>query len=896
MTTAPAAAATAAATKAAQEKDKTAPVPGRLRSAWSRTFQRSAKARGKPRARPGRSSADRIREALPALTAVLAFVVMTAGVLLVLRAAPLPAPRSESAPAEAFSAARAGAELTAIAGAGVPRPSGSAEATRVHDLLLARLKALGYAPLEQSTLVCRAGLGCSYVRNVLARTKDPGPQGMTLLVSHYDSVAAGPGAGDDGSGTAIALEVARALSAAPPPPTARAVGFLFDEAEELGLYGAQAFADQHPWMREVRSIVNLEARGTSGESFLFEVIGDSDAVSAVAASALGRPSTSSLMATIYAHMPNSTDLTVFRHHGGVTGANLAFLGGATRYHTARDTVESVDRGSLQAQGDSALALVRAFADPAFTPGGAGDTASSWFDVLHQKTVRAGLLLTWGIAGLTVLASLIALARVKASLSAIVRALFGLLLGPLLAGALATVLLFGAHEAGLPPATFLADPRFLLAAFAGAGVGSLALAGGLSRYAGDASTEVASQVGWILLAAVGGAAAFWAPGTAYLFALPALAASLVRVVVPRTAHLPEAAAAFVLALLATEVVMLLPEALGFELAAALVVPPVLLLVPFAPLLSGIARPVALAGLLAMIGGVVMALRTPAFTASEPERVNVVYTRDPGRAAATIGVDAAWGGRPWGPVPEEMRAALGPNAAPAAILPWERHTGLRVDSDGLPAPKSGGPPPALPEGMTGAVHVETVTAATSGHLADDMAHATKTGRTVHLRLTPPPDARAIGIAFPEPTSVRAATLEGAEWPAAERGSEDTQFRFFVLQAPSDTARTKGVDVVLSIDGAEVVEGPRVRPVERRAGGGAARRRRTPEDRVADPGRRFDVDLDIAEVLSGAGLIPGVACVPLAHDASPVTNGRIEPNLPTRRSERGGFTRRAERHDVC
>jgi hypothetical protein len=650
------------------------------------------------------------------------------------------------------------------------------------------------------------GLGCSYVRNVLARTKEPGAQGMTLLVSHYDSVAAGPGAGDDGSGTAIGLEIARALSAAPPPPTARAVGFLFDDGEESGLYGAQAFVDQHPWMGDVRSVVNLEARGTSGESFLFEVIGDSDAVSEVAASALERPSTSSLMATIYAHMPNSTDLTVFRHHGGVTGANLAFLGGVTRYHTARDTVDNVDRGSLQAQGDNALALVRAFADPGFAPGaaGGGDSASSWFDVLHRRTLRAGLVATWGIAGLAVLVSLIALGRVKASLSAVVRALFGLLLGPLLAGALATVLLFGAHEAGLPPAMFLADSRFLLAAFAGAALASLALAGGLSRYAGDASTAVASQVGWILLAAVGGAAAYWAPGTAYLFVLPALAAGLVRVVLPRTAHLPEAVAAFVVALLATEVVMLLPEALGFELAAALVVPPVLLLLPFAPLLSGVARPVALAGVLAMIGGAVMALRTPAFTASEPERVNVVFTRDPGRAAATIGVDAAWGGRPWGPVPEEMRAALGPNAAPAAMLPWERHTALRVDSDALPPPKSGGPPPALPEGMTGAVRVETVTPASSGHLADDMAHPTSTGRTVHLRLTAPPDARAIGIAFHEPTAVRTATLEGADWPAGERGSEDTQFRYFLLQAPSETARTRGVDVVLSIDGAEVVEG--------------------------------------------------------------------------------------------
>jgi serine/threonine protein kinase len=759
------------------------------------------------RGRSGASWRTSLREGIPAFTAIFAFLVLGLGAWMVIRASALPPAKGVSAPPDEVSADRAAAELNLIAGDGVPRPTGSIAATRVRGLLRERLKTLGYTPIDQDTLVCGGTVGCSYVHNVLARTRDPGSGGMTLVVTHYDSVAAGPGAGDDGSGVAIALEVARLLAAAPLPATSRAVGFLFDEGEEDGLFGATAFVEQHPWMRDVRSVVNLEARGTSGDSLLFEVIGDSDAVSRAAASSLAHPVTSSLLATIYARMPNSTDLTVFRAHGGVTGANLAFIGGGTRYHTARDAVDQVDRRTLQAQGDNAFALVRAFSAPSFAPAAGSPTASegapsTWFDVLHRTIVRVSLELTWGFAGLAVVLALVALVRVKPTLSAIVRALFALLFAPILAAGLSTVVLAGARAAGFVPATFVADPTYMLVAFVGLAVVTLAFAGALSRYARDGNTEIPSQMAWLLLAAVGAAGAYFAPGTAYLFALPALAASLVRVVAPGSAHLAEAAGGFVLAVLATSLVLSLYDALGFDLAAALVVPPVLLLLPFAPLLAGVARPVAVLGALAVIGGVVMARRTPAFTVDAPERVNVIYTRDPGRAAATIGVDAAWYGHASGPVPEAMRAALGPNAAPATLLPWERHAALRVDTDAMPAGEESGP--ALPEGLSGAVRVETIPTVDGAHIADDLARPMKSGRTVRVRLTAPPTARTIGLMFPEPTALRSVTLEGQDWPAVERGSGDTQFRMFVLHAPGESARTKGLDVVLTLDGAEVVEG--------------------------------------------------------------------------------------------
>src|SRR5437899_10636230 len=67
------------------------------------------------------------------------------------------------------------------------------------------------------------------VENIVARLKGTasalpaqpkGGGGAVMLVAHYDSVPAGPGAGDDGSGVATLLETLHALQAGPPLKTA----------------------------------------------------------------------------------------------------------------------------------------------------------------------------------------------------------------------------------------------------------------------------------------------------------------------------------------------------------------------------------------------------------------------------------------------------------------------------------------------------------------------------------------------------------------------------------------------------------------------------------------------------------------------------------------------------
>jgi len=71
----------------------------------------------------------------------------------------------------------------------------------------------------------------------------PGPAQRRLNVSaHYDSVPSGPAAADNATGAACAMEVVRTLSRTSQDATVDLVLF---SAEEIGLYGAAAYAERH---------------------------------------------------------------------------------------------------------------------------------------------------------------------------------------------------------------------------------------------------------------------------------------------------------------------------------------------------------------------------------------------------------------------------------------------------------------------------------------------------------------------------------------------------------------------------------------------------------------------------------------------------------------------------
>ena len=291
-------------------------------------------------------------------------ILALAGMLLLLAATSIayrsPAALGPDAPPGVFSAYRAKAILRDLAGDNVPHPIGSSADARVRGIIVGRLTALGYTPELQSGFTCSDDGVCGSPVNIIA-TLGAGfaDQDAVLLAAHYDSVPAGPGASDDGAGAASVLEIARILAARPRPP--HPIVLLITDGEEAGLLGARLFVQRHPLAARVRAAVNLEARGTSGSSLMFETGSANSWLMHLYRSAIARPVTNSLYYVVYKQLQNDTDFTEFKG-AGYQGFNFAFIGNVGRYHTPLDDVTHADARSIQQQGDNALAVLTALAN------------------------------------------------------------------------------------------------------------------------------------------------------------------------------------------------------------------------------------------------------------------------------------------------------------------------------------------------------------------------------------------------------------------------------------------------------------------------------------------------------------------------------------------------------
>ncbi len=314
-----------------------------------------------------------------------------------------PPPLPANAPADQFSAGRAMADVRAIGQK--PHPIGSAEIVRVRDHLLARISGLGLELLVRPGEGVREGspraIAVGAVQNIVATLPGTDRDAPAVLVmSHYDTVHNSPGAADDSSGVAAALEIARALKAG--PPLARDVIFLFTDGEEPGLLGAEAFFGRDPLREHVGMVVNMEARGDAGRAAMFQTGTDSGDLIRLYAGAARQPTANSLAAAVYQRMPNDTDFT-HALRAGLPGLNFAFIGDQLAYHTPLSTPDHLNQGSLQNLGDQALPAVRALAAGAALPARSPDLIYS--DVLALGLVAYPVDVGWvilAVAGLLIL--------------------------------------------------------------------------------------------------------------------------------------------------------------------------------------------------------------------------------------------------------------------------------------------------------------------------------------------------------------------------------------------------------------------------------------------------------------------------------------------------------------
>jgi hypothetical protein len=294
---------------------------------------------------------------------------------------PTPVPASV---VDQFSAERAAGILEELVSDGIPHPAGSEQNDVVRERIVKLLKGYGYQPEIQKTSNFKwrkPGEKEYPLENILARLPGKKSGQAIMLASHYDSVPQGPGASDDGVGTAALLEIARLLKSE--GPFEHDIVLLISDGEELGLLGADKFVEEHPWANEIECVINLEARGTTGPSFMFETSDDSRWLIPVLDHSVPHPMTSSLFYEIYKQLPNDTDFTMFKR-GGMQGFNFAFIGNVNNYHTPDDNFENVDMRTLQHHGENMLGLARTLGNIDFEEQPTGRVV--YFDLLGTKVV------------------------------------------------------------------------------------------------------------------------------------------------------------------------------------------------------------------------------------------------------------------------------------------------------------------------------------------------------------------------------------------------------------------------------------------------------------------------------------------------------------------------------
>lgn len=319
-----------------------------------------------------------------------------------------PPPKPATIATTEFSAARAMQHLSWIAAE--PHPTGSAAAARVRDQLVNHLQQAGLqVSVQRGQAAAEYGKGdgrgvrAANVVNVVAVL--PGRDRSlpaVLLMAHYDTVPHSPGAADDGLGVAVMLDISRALQN---DLRQRDVVFLFTDAEEAGLLGARAFFASHPLSSRIGTVVNLEARGSSGRAVLFETGPGNAALLGTFAKLAPQPLGNSLTGFVYRYMPNGTDFTVPAQKG-IPGLNFAIIGSQIDYHAATASVANLDPGSVQHMGAQVLPLVRRLATSATLPTSTQDAIYSdlpggW--MISVPTWSGWCVLAFGLLVLVVVA-------------------------------------------------------------------------------------------------------------------------------------------------------------------------------------------------------------------------------------------------------------------------------------------------------------------------------------------------------------------------------------------------------------------------------------------------------------------------------------------------------------
>jgi peptidase M28-like protein len=219
----------------------------------------------------------------------------------------------------------------------VTQPGNRLAATYLFD----RYKSFGYEPEYQPFEYRLRNGATGQTANVLATLKGTAnPELVYVVSSHYDSVAIGPGADDDTSGTAALLETARILARHPLPAT---VIFASFTGEEGGLLGSREFVRRAVDDRlKIVGALNNDMIGWSNDYRLDNTIRYSNAgirdVQHAAAMQF-----SSLITYDALYYKNTDAAAYYEAYGDIVGGIGSYpMLGNPHYHQAHDLLEGIN--------------------------------------------------------------------------------------------------------------------------------------------------------------------------------------------------------------------------------------------------------------------------------------------------------------------------------------------------------------------------------------------------------------------------------------------------------------------------------------------------------------------------------------------------------------------------
>ncbi|WP_434743037.1 M20/M25/M40 family metallo-hydrolase [Micromonospora sp. SH-82] len=247
-------------------------------------------------------------------------------------------------PADAVAPRRASAFTPTLPGSAanpVPIPVvgvAQAQKHRLRELVAAQRLVLVIKTSAHRNLISNNVIG--------ERLGTSGPNGPVVMVcAHYDTVIGAPGANDDGSGTVLALELARVLKNTPTNATIR---FALWGSEEQGLIGSRYYVRQLPQAERDRflAVYNNDMVATSWDPatryWLLSFTGQSNRATDEVAAAAVRLGYEPQLSPVTQR--GASDHQSFQE-AGIASANFSWRGEESPalleppYHSPEDTIE-----------------------------------------------------------------------------------------------------------------------------------------------------------------------------------------------------------------------------------------------------------------------------------------------------------------------------------------------------------------------------------------------------------------------------------------------------------------------------------------------------------------------------------------------------------------------------